>query len=69
MEGAFADLNVIDLAALGLPAPTFVNDLPTGAGRWVQGATGYDCTIVNGQVFMQHGEHTGALAGALLCAR
>ena len=69
VEGAFADLNVIDLAALGLPAPTFVNDLPTGAGRWVQGATGYDCTIVNGQVFMQHGEHTGALAGALLRAR
>jgi N-acyl-D-aspartate/D-glutamate deacylase len=66
VEGAHADVNVIDLAALGLPAPTFVNDLPTGAGRWVQGATGYDCTIVNGQVFMEHGRHTGALPGTVL---
>ncbi len=66
VEGAYADVNVIDLAALGLPAPTFVNDLPTGAGRWVQGAFGYDCTIVNGQVFMEHGRHTGVLAGAVL---
>jgi hypothetical protein len=32
----------------------------------VQGATGYDYTLVNGQVFMEHGEHTGALAGQLL---
>ena len=66
VEGAFADVNVIDLAALGLPAPTFVNDLPTGAGRWVQGANGYDCTIVNGQVFMEHGRHTGAFPGTTL---
>jgi N-acyl-D-aspartate/D-glutamate deacylase len=27
---------------------------------------GYDCTIVNGQPFMEDGEHTGALAGTLL---
>ena len=37
-----------------------------GAGRYVQRATGYDATIVNGQVFMEHGEHTGALAGVVL---
>jgi N-acyl-D-aspartate/D-glutamate deacylase len=65
-EGAFADLNVIDLAALALPVPEYVHDFPHGAGRFRQGASGYEATIVNGQLFMQHGEHTGALAGRLL---
>jgi hypothetical protein len=32
----------------------------------VQGASGYDYTIVNGQVFMDHGQHTGAFAGTVL---
>ncbi|MGD9957328.1 MAG: D-aminoacylase, partial [Candidatus Nanopelagicales bacterium] len=64
--GAFADVNVIDFDELRLPAPEFVHDFPNGAGRYVQGASGYDCTIVNGQVFMERGEHTGAFAGHLL---
>jgi N-acyl-D-aspartate/D-glutamate deacylase len=64
--GAFADLNVIDLEALALPVPEYVHDFPHGAGRFRQGASGYEATIVNGQLFMQHGEHTGALAGRLL---
>jgi N-acyl-D-aspartate/D-glutamate deacylase len=65
-SGSFADVNVIDLDALDLPAPSYVYDFPHGAGRYVQGATGYDYTLVNGQVFMDHGEHTGAFAGAML---
>ncbi len=64
--GAFADVNVIDWDALHLPAPTYAYDFPGGAGRYVQGASGYDYTLVNGQVFMDHGVHTGAFAGALL---
>jgi N-acyl-D-amino-acid deacylase len=64
--GRFADLNIIDLDALHLPPPTYQYDFPHGAGRYVQGASGYDWTLVNGQVFMDHGEHTGVLAGALL---
>ena len=64
--GCFADINVIDFDALDLPAPSYVNDFPHGAGRFVQGSTGYDYTIVNGQVFMDHGEHTGAFAGTML---
>ncbi|HEY0520009.1 MAG TPA: amidohydrolase family protein [Ilumatobacteraceae bacterium] len=64
--GSFADVNVIDFDALELPAPTYVYDFPHGAGRYVQGATGYDYTLVNGQVFMEHGRHTGVLAGAML---
>ena len=66
MTGSFADVNVIDFESLDLPAPSYVYDFPHGAGRYVQGATGYDYTVVNGQVFMDHGEHTGAFAGAML---
>jgi N-acyl-D-aspartate/D-glutamate deacylase len=66
VPGAFADVNVIDFDALQLPAPSYVYDFPHGAGRYVQGAVGYDYTLVNGQVFMDHGEHTGVLAGQLL---
>ena len=61
--GSFADVNVIDMDALTLHQPEFVHDFPNGAGRYVQRASGYDATIVNGNVFMEHGEHTGALAG------
>jgi N-acyl-D-aspartate/D-glutamate deacylase len=64
--GAFADVNVIDFDALHLPPPTYAYDFPGGAGRYVQGASGYDYTIVNGQVFMDHGQHTGAFAGTVL---
>lgn len=64
--GAFADVNVIDWDALSLPLPEYVHDFPGGAGRFVQGARGYDYTLVNGQVFLEHGQHTGALAGTVL---
>ena len=64
--GAFADVNVIDFDNLHLPHPEYVTDFPNGAGRYVQGSTGYDYTLVNGYVFMEHGEHTGALAGRML---
>ena len=64
--GAYADVNVIDFDHLHLPPPTYEHDFPDGAGRFVQGATGYDYTLVNGEVFMDHGAHTGALAGAML---
>jgi N-acyl-D-aspartate/D-glutamate deacylase len=67
--GAYADVNVIDLGGLTLPQPEFVHDFPGGAGRYVQRSEGYDWTIVNGEVFMDHGEHTGSLAGRLLRSR
>jgi N-acyl-D-amino-acid deacylase len=66
IEGNFADVNVIDFDGLRLPQPEYVNDLPNGAGRFIQGSSGYDYTIVNGEVFMDHGEHTGVLAGQML---
>jgi len=64
--GAFADVNVFDLDAMTLHQPEYVHDFPGGAGRFVQRADGYVATVVNGQVFMEHGEHTGAFAGRLL---
>jgi N-acyl-D-amino-acid deacylase len=64
--GAYADVNVIDFDALTLPQPEFVHDLPNGAGRYIQGASGYDYTIVNGEVFMDHGVHAGALPGRVV---
>ncbi len=64
--GAFADVNVIDFDNLHLPHPQYVHDFPNDAGRYIQGSSGYDYTLVNGYVFMDHGEHTGALAGRML---
>ena len=64
--GSYADVNVIDLEALALPLPEIVHDFPGGAPRFVQKATGIDHTFVNGRHFMDHGTHTGELAGRLL---
>ena len=64
--GAFADVNIIDLERLEVALPEYVHDFPGGAGRYVQKATGYDCTIVNGDVFMEDGQHTGNLTGRML---
>jgi N-acyl-D-amino-acid deacylase len=64
--GRPADVNVIDLDRLALPVPNFAHDFPDGAGRWVQGARGYDLTVVNGQVTIEHNAHTGALPGVTL---
>jgi N-acyl-D-aspartate/D-glutamate deacylase len=64
--GMRADVNVIDLDGMRLAMPEVAYDFPGGAGRLVQKATGYDYTLVNGRVFMEDGEHTGALAGELL---
>jgi N-acyl-D-aspartate/D-glutamate deacylase len=65
-EGCFADVNVIDPARLALPVPEYLHDFPNGAGRFAQRASGYVATFVNGQLFMQDGAHTGALAGRVL---
>jgi N-acyl-D-amino-acid deacylase len=66
VPGGFADVNVLDLDALALPLPEVQHDFPRGAGRYVHRASGYDATIVNGSVFMEQGEHTGALTGVTL---
>jgi N-acyl-D-aspartate/D-glutamate deacylase len=66
--GAYADVNVLDLDALTLGLPEYVHDFPGGAGRFVQRATGFRQTLVNGQVFVENGEPTGRHAGVTLRA-
>ncbi len=64
--GMKGDLNVIDFDALGLEIPELVHDLPAGAGRLIQRATGYLATVVSGEVTFRDGKHTGALPGRLV---
>jgi N-acyl-D-aspartate/D-glutamate deacylase len=64
--GAFADVNLIDMDGLALGYPEMVADFPGGASRWTQDAAGYQHTVVNGEVFMESGEHTGVLAGQMI---
>jgi N-acyl-D-aspartate/D-glutamate deacylase len=64
--GFVGDVNVIDHGALQLRRPHMVEDLPGGAARLIQHADGYVATVKNGMVTFSHGEHTGALPGALL---
>ncbi|MBV9993748.1 MAG: amidohydrolase family protein [Caulobacteraceae bacterium] len=65
-QGFAADLNVIDPGAIIPETPRVTTDLPGGAKRFVQGAAGIQATVVNGQVLMEAGVHTGALPGRLL---
>ena len=64
--GMKGDVNVIDLDRLQLHRPEMVYDLPGGARRLLQRATGYTATIVSGEVVVRDGEPTGALPGRLL---
>jgi N-acyl-D-aspartate/D-glutamate deacylase len=64
--GMRADLNLIDLDALSIASPEMVFDLPAEGRRLVQRATGYDATIVAGQVTFERGEPTGARPGAVV---
>ena len=46
--------------------PEVVYDLPAGERRLVQKAAGMAASIVNGEVVLRDGEHTGVLPGRLL---
>jgi len=65
-EGFAADLVVFDPDAVGPEMPDVVSDLPAGARRLVQRARGISATVVNGEVLLRDGKHTGALPGRLL---
>jgi len=64
--GKKADFNVIDTDTLNLHVPRMAYDLPAGGRRLVQGASGYDATVVNGVVTRRHGADTGARPGRLI---
>ena len=64
--GMRADLNVIDIDRIGLGKPQAYPDLPNGARRLGQPATGYEATIVAGEVTYRGEVPTGALPGRLV---
>jgi N-acyl-D-aspartate/D-glutamate deacylase len=64
--GYRADLNVIDFDRLRLGAPEIHTDLPAGGRRIIQPATGYDATVVCGEVTFRNGLATEALPGRLV---
>ena len=65
-EGFAADIVVFDpdLVAPGLPEAA--HDLPSGALRLKQHAVGMNYVVVNGELLLDHGAHTGAHPGRLL---
>ncbi|MAG32654.1 MAG: hypothetical protein CL908_17355 [Deltaproteobacteria bacterium] len=64
--GRIADVVVLDPETVAPEMPRIEHDLPGGARRLVQGATGIAATVVAGEVLLRNGEHTGALPGRLL---
>ena len=64
--GLKGDLNIIDWDALDFESPYVVQDLPAGGKRLTQGASGYEYTIVSGEVTYHQGKPTGALPGQLV---
>jgi N-acyl-D-aspartate/D-glutamate deacylase len=65
-EGLAADLVVFDPDTIAAEMPEVVDDLPAGARRLIQRARGVAATVVNGEVLLRDGKHTGALPGRLL---
>ena len=58
-----ADLMVFDPATIAPLEPGEAYDLPGGSRRRKQLAKGIEMTVVNGQVLIEKGEHTGAYPG------
>ena len=65
-EGFAADVTIFDPERIAPEMPEVATDLPAGAKRLKQRATGIAATVVNGEVVLRDGEHTGALPGQLL---
>jgi len=61
--GMVADLIVFDPDTVGPLEPGESEDLPGGASRRKQLARGFEWTLVNGEVLLEKGEHTGAYPG------
>jgi N-acyl-D-amino-acid deacylase len=68
-EGFVADLNVFDPVRVAPDLPTVTADLPGGATRLRQTATGFLATIVGGEVVLRDREPTGVLPGRVLRRR
>ncbi len=65
-EGAWADVLVIDPDRLCAHPARLARDFPAETERYVVDAEGYVATIVNGEVLLDEGHHTGVLPGHVL---
>jgi N-acyl-D-aspartate/D-glutamate deacylase len=65
-EGAWADLLLIDRGRLRAGEARLARDFPADSERYVVDAEGYVAVVVNGQVLLENGRHTGALPGHVL---
>lgn len=64
--GWYADLNVFDYDRLTTTYPDYVHDFPGGKGRFIVRSRGYAATLVNGEVVVEDGDHTGRRPGTVL---
>jgi N-acyl-D-amino-acid deacylase len=65
-RGMAADLVLFDPATIRECEPEMVQDLPANEKRFIQKAVGIEMTLVNGEVLVEKGNHTGALPGSVL---
>ena len=65
-EGMAADFVVFDPDTIAAELPEVVRDLPAGAKRLIQRTRGIAATVVNGEILLREGKHTGAHPGKLL---
>jgi N-acyl-D-amino-acid deacylase len=64
--GAYADLVLLDPTRLAAGHGRLVRDFPADTERFVVDATGYVMTLVNGEVLLEDGVHSGNLPGHVL---
>lgn len=64
--GLAADIVIFDPDTIRSLAQDKVHDLPAGAWRMRELATGVHWTLVNGQVLLEDGRHSGALPGRVV---
>ena len=65
-RGMAADLVLFDPATIRECEPEMVQDLPANEKRFIQKAVGIEMTLVNGEVLVEKGKHSGALPGSVL---
>jgi N-acyl-D-amino-acid deacylase len=64
--GMAADITIFDPDTVRPLPLEVVHDFPTGAKRIKEPAAGIMATVVNGEVLLEEGKHTGALPGRVL---
>ena len=61
-----ADITIFDPETVGPLPSSVVYDFPAGGWRVGEMAEGIRWTIVNGEVLLEDGKHTGALPGRVI---